>query len=120
MKQSCFFLSFLLTFVLFMPKVAFAYRANSRSFAAIVTAYTSPSKAVTASGTPVSDGVLACPRKYPLGSKFAIEGKIYECRDRLSPKYDYRFDIWKPTRIAARLFGKRQLPVIAVILAKPH
>ena len=120
MKQSYFFLSFLLVFVFFVPKVALAYRDDSRRFVATVTAYSSPSKAVTASGTPGSDGVLACPRKYPLGSKFAIEGKIYECRDRLSRKYDYRFDIWKPTRIAARLFGKRQLPVIAVILANPH
>jgi 3D (Asp-Asp-Asp) domain-containing protein len=119
-KQSYFFLSFLLLFVPFMPKVALAYQADSRPFVATVTAYSSPSKAVTASGTAVSDGVLACPRKYPLGSKFTIEGKIYECRDRLSRKYDNRFDIWKPTRIAALLFGKRKLPVVAVILANPH
>ena len=98
-----------------MPKVALAYQAN---FVATVTAYTSKSKAVTASGTPASDGVVACPRKYPLGSRFAIEGRVYECRDRLSRKYDYRFDIWKPTRLAARLFGKQRLPIVAVILAE--
>ena len=44
-----------------------------------------------------------------------IQGRIYECRDRTSLKYGDRFDIWKPTEIAARLFGKRKLLIVALI-----
>src|SRR5437773_8140784 len=76
---------------------------------------TSSPTAVTASGTRVYDGLLACPRKYPFGTLFAIEGRVYECRDRLSRKYDECFDLWKPTNKAARLFGKRKLLIVALI-----
>lgn len=37
--------------------------------------------------------VVACPRKYPLGTKVQIDGKVYVCLDRLAAKYDNRFDI---------------------------
>jgi len=83
-----------------------------------VTAYsssrreTSPHPHVTASGARVSEGVVACPRKFPFGTKVLIEGKLYECQDRLSRKYDARFDIWKRNARAARAFGKRVLTVI--------
>jgi 3D (Asp-Asp-Asp) domain-containing protein len=117
MKQRCLlFVFFVVSFVL-VPESAFAYRSGTRLLLATVTAYTSSPKAVTASGAPAFDGVVACPRKYPFGSRFEIEGRIYECRDRLSPKYGDRFDIWKPTHRAARLFGKRTLPVVVVMPA---
>ena len=108
----------LLTSFLLVPEAAFAYRnfdARSRLFLGTVTAYTSSPTAATASGTRAFDGLLACTRKYPFGTLFAIEGRIYECRDRLSRKYDDRFDLWKPTNRAARLFGKRKLLIVALI-----
>src|SRR6058998_3416040 len=108
----------LLTSFLLVPEAAFAYRnfdARSRLFLGTVTAYTSSPTAATASGTRAFDGLLACLRKYPFGTLFAIEGRIYECRDRLSRKYDDRFDLWKPTNRAARFFGKRKLLIVALI-----
>jgi hypothetical protein len=122
MKSFVFFFVFLLIILLVGVDPALAYRnppATSRLFIATVTAYTSRPRAATASGVPVSDGIVACPRKYPFGTRVVIEGRIYECRDRLSRKYDDRFDIWKPTRTAARLFGKRHRLVTAVIPPRP-
>jgi hypothetical protein len=86
-------------------------------FRAVVTAYTSTRRQtsshprITASGKRVFDGVVACPRRFPFGTKVLIAGKIYECLDRLNLKYDSRFDIWKPNTRAARVFGKRELPI---------
>ncbi|MDD5353293.1 MAG: hypothetical protein PHS93_09055 [Candidatus Omnitrophica bacterium] len=37
--------------------------------------------------------VVACPREIPLGTWIKIDGKSYQCLDRLHPKYDDRFDI---------------------------
>jgi hypothetical protein len=36
---------------------------------------------------------VACPRKYPLGTVFEIDGFYYTCEDRLAKKYDDRIDI---------------------------
>src|SRR5215510_12656842 len=108
----------LLTSFLLVPEAVFAYGnfgARSRLFLGTVTGYTSSPTAVTASGTRACDGLLACPRKYPFGTLLAIEGRVYECRDRLSRKYDDRFDLWMPTNKAARLFGKRKRLIIALI-----
>jgi hypothetical protein len=86
-------------------------------FRAVVTAYssarrqTSSHPRITASGKKVFDGVVACPRRFPFGTKVLIAGKIYECLDRLNLKYDSRFDIWKPNTRAARIFGKRELAI---------
>ena len=122
MKQFSSFAVFFLLILVLAPDPALAFRnppATSRLFIATVTAYSSSRSARTASGTRASDGIAACPRKYPFGTKVVIEGRTYECRDRLNRKYDDRFDIWKPTRTAARLFGKRQRFVAAVIPANP-
>jgi 3D (Asp-Asp-Asp) domain-containing protein len=98
---------------LLMPQLALAARASSsHTIVATVTAYTSARSSITASGTPVFDGVMACPRKYPFGTRFKIEGKVYKCQDRPSAKYGNRFDIWKPTKVAARAFGKKKLTVV--------
>jgi 3D (Asp-Asp-Asp) domain-containing protein len=66
---------------------------------------------VTASGRPVGDGVIACPRRFPFGTKFRISRRVYVCWDRLHPKYDDRFDIWKPSKQEALEFGRRRLVV---------
>jgi len=84
---------------------------------AVVTAYSSsPDETwgdpfVTASGRPVGDGVVACPRRFPFGTKFRIDRRVYVCWDRLHPKYDDRFDIWKPSKEEALEFGRRQFVV---------
>lgn len=36
---------------------------------------------------------LACPRKYKLGSRFEIYGKVWVCEDRTNKKFDGRFDL---------------------------
>src|SRR5215467_6317131 len=88
------------------------------NFLATVTAYSSTRRqisrhpTITASGKRVANGIVACPRKFPFGTKVSIDGKTYTCQDRLNKKYDDRFDIWKPSTAAARIFGKRKLPVV--------
>ena len=121
MKSYCRLFAFLVLVFQLIPEAAFAYgtrHATTELILGTVTAYTSRPDAVTASGAFPFEGLLACPRKYPLGTLFKIEGKLYECRDRLSRKYEDRFDIWKPTAIAARLFGKRRLLILAMIPAR--
>src|SRR5262249_5731564 len=97
-----------------------AIAVNAVNFTATVTAYsstrrqTSSHPKITASGKHVRDGFIACPRKFPFGTKVTIDGRVYKCQDRLNLKYDSRFDIWKPNTKAARIFGKRELPVVVV------
>jgi 3D (Asp-Asp-Asp) domain-containing protein len=108
---------FLLLGILVLPQLAFASRRSNpqtRNVQAIVTAYTSSRHSVTASGAHVSEGFAACPRRYPFGTRLKIQGRMYECQDRLNSKYDSRFDIWKPTRVAASAFGKRRLTVVLI------
>ncbi len=66
---------------------------------------------ITASGQRVRDGIIACSREYPFGTRFLIEGKLYVCLDRLARKYDHRIDIWKPNKAEALQFGRRELPI---------
>lgn len=86
-------------------------------FYATVTAYSSsPDETwgdpfITASGRRVFDGLVACPRAIPFGTKVRIDDRTYQCYDRLHQKYDDRFDIWMSTKHAALAFGKRQLHV---------
>ncbi len=89
-------------------------------FHATVTAYSSsPDETwgdpfITASGRRVFDGLVACPRALPFGTKVRIGDRTYYCYDRLHRKYDDRFDIWMSTKNAALEFGKRQLLVEVV------
>lgn len=84
---------------------------------AYVTAYTSdPSETddspfITASQTRVRDGVIACPRRFPFGSRVEIEGKEYVCEDRMHPRYTDRFDVWMAEKNDALEWGKRKLQV---------
>ena len=99
------------------PEIVPAIINDALNFTATITAYsstrrqTSSHPKITASGKHVRDGFIACPRKFPFGTKVTIDGRVYECQDRLNLKYDSRFDIWKPNTRAARIFGKRTLPV---------
>lgn len=66
---------------------------------------------ITASGRLVADGVIACPRRFPFGTRFRIGSRVYTYWDRLHPRYDHRFDIWKATKQEALKFGRRLLLV---------
>ena len=86
-------------------------------FRAEVTAYSSsPDETwgdpfITASGRRVADGIVACPRRYPFGTQFRIGPEVYTCWDRLHPRFDHRFDIWKPSKEEALTFGLRRIEV---------
>lgn len=57
--------------------------------------------------------VIACPRKYKLGSRVIIDGKEYICEDRLSEKYPLRWDIWAgDDYYSAIQFGKQRKKII--------
>ena len=82
---------------------------------AVVTAYSSSPRHMTASGAHPHDGVVACPRRYPFGTKVLIYDRSYECLDRLGRKHDNNhFDIWMPAKAAAKKFGKRRILVSVV------
>ncbi|MBI4460895.1 MAG: 3D domain-containing protein [Acidobacteria bacterium] len=84
---------------------------------AIVTAYSSsPDETegdpfITASGQVVRKGIVACSREFPFGTRFLISGEVYECLDRLAPKYNDRIDIWMPTKEEALEYGRKELGV---------
>lgn len=88
---------------------------ESEKFLTVVTAYsssldeTSGDPWITASGERVREGIVACSRKYPFGTRLVIEGDVYECLDRLAPRYDTRVDIWMPSKDAALTYGAREM-----------
>lgn len=59
--------------------------------------------------------ICACPREYEFRTKFLIDGQVYHCEDRLSEKYDYRFDILMNDYDEALEWGKQILLVKRVI-----
>ena len=72
---------------------------------------------LSASQTQVREGIVACPRKYPFGTKFLIEDRVYVCEDRMHKDYHHRFDIWFPEREMAEEWGK-QILIVKVIVEK--
>ena len=94
--------------------VAPASRAELR----IITAYSREETCVgrpdcrMANGKPPSVGYAACSRSIPLGTKIGVLGKVYECGDRLSKKYDDRVDLFVSSYEEAIKFGKRTERVI--------
>ena len=87
---------------------------------ATVTAYTSSVDETdedpwtTASGTTAGPGTIACPSKWPFGTRVEIEGKMYVCEDRMHARYRDKevYDVWLPTKTAAREWGRRQLAIL--------
>jgi len=76
---------------------------------------TDNSPCISASGDNICGrtDVVACPRKYPLGTIFQIDGKDYICLDRLADKYNNRIDIsFDKDIVGARQFGKQTKQVI--------
>lgn len=80
-------------------------------FIAEVTAYTNSVEEtdstpnITASGATVRDGIIACPRKYPFGTLVEIDGREYDCQDRMALRLDHRFDIFMFSKPDAIKFG---------------
>lgn len=75
---------------------------------------TDDSPCISASGLNICETdklICACPRKYPFGTKFLIEGQIYFCEDRLHRKYDDRIDLLMKTKEEAKQWGKQWLEV---------
>lgn len=68
---------------------------------------------LTASGAVTGHGTLACPRKYPFGTKVEIAGKLYTCEDRMAQKYRDRevFDMWTESKSIAYQWGRRNVNV---------
>lgn len=67
----------------------------------------------TASGERVREGVLACPARYEFGTIVEIEGREFECLDRMNKRYrdgDY-FDIWMEHKEMAREWGRQKVEV---------
>jgi|AntRauTorckE6833_2_1112554.scaffolds.fasta_scaffold30872_3 3D (Asp-Asp-Asp) domain-containing protein len=103
-----------------LAAIMFAGNANAETVVATVTAYnTVPSQTV---GDPCEASrkvnicgrrdVVACPRKYDLGTLVEIKGKRYVCLDRTHKKYDGRFDISFDKDVQAALnWGKRRVEV---------
>ncbi|MFA5871864.1 MAG: 3D domain-containing protein [Parcubacteria group bacterium] len=86
------------------------------SFVVNASAYTAAadecgkSDGITASGVKVHRGTLACPRKFPFGTKMEIEGMgIYTCEDRGGAIKDNHVDIYMPTKAEAFGFGRKNL-----------
>ncbi len=63
-------------------------------------------------------GTVACSRKYPLGTMMRIDGKIYECQDRLARRYDNRVDIFVNSSKEALQLGKKKILVEILKLGK--
>ena len=104
-----------------LPGTAVHYEAPhpTTEIQVVVTAYTSSedetddTPEITASGARTRDGIVACPAKYPFGTKVLIKGKEYECQDRMHSRYrdDNNFDIWVETKDEAFKWGRRELVI---------
>ena len=102
-------------------------RPKEEVFVATLTAYTSRAQEtdsdpfISADGNYVYDGLVACSREYPFGTQVIINGRTYNCGDRMARKNDHavnlaltkpRFDIWMEDLSNARQFGRRDLAVV--------
>lgn len=86
----------------------------------VITAYSSTpdqtdsSPFITANGTWVYDGVIAC-NFLPFGTKVHLPDfsgdKIYTVEDRMAKRFSYKMDIWMETRGEALEFGVQKLTV---------
>lgn len=116
--------------VLFFPAQAQPDRPQERqhievieAMPAFVTAYTSSEDEtdedpwITASGERPGPGTVACPSRYPFGTKVEIEGIDYECEDRMASRYrggNY-FDVWHENRGEALEYGRKTIEVLVLV-----
>ena len=69
---------------------------------------------ISASGMNIcetEDLICACPREFEFGTEFFINGRWWNCQDRLHSKYDDRIDLLMHTIEEAKEFGKQKLEV---------
>jgi 3D (Asp-Asp-Asp) domain-containing protein len=92
------------------------YSFPSGSFTINASAYTAAadecgkSDGITASGSKVHRGTLACPPNFPFGTKVDIDGMgIFVCEDRGGAIKGNHVDIYMPTKNEAFAFGRRNL-----------
>lgn len=75
---------------------------------------TDDSPFITAMGTFVRDGVVAA-NFLPLGTVLRIPEifgeKTFVVEDRMNKRYDYRLDLWFPTRAAAKEWGLKKIKI---------
>ncbi len=92
-----------------------------RHFNGLVTAYSStPDQTddtpfITASGTHVHKGTVAC-NFLPFGTRLQFPElfgtQIFIVEDRMAPKNSHKIDIWFPTRQEAKQFGVKRTKVL--------
>lgn len=76
-----------------------------------------PTPCISASGMNICETkkkIIACPRKYPFGTRFLINETIYYCEDRLNIKYDDRIDLFVKDEKEMKKWGKRTIEVIKI------
>jgi len=71
---------------------------------------------ITASGQRTRDGIIACPSRFKFGQEVIINGKTYECQDRMNARYRDKnnFDIWFETKAEAFAWGRRTVEVTII------
>jgi 3D (Asp-Asp-Asp) domain-containing protein len=105
-------------------------RPIEETFTATITAYSSePGQTddtpfISADGNYVYDGLMACPRRYPFGTKVMVNytndtQKIFTCGDRMNLRFDQgkgaeRFDIWMANTSDAKSWGLRKLEITVI------
>jgi 3D (Asp-Asp-Asp) domain-containing protein len=69
---------------------------------------------MTASGKKVAVGMVAGPRRIPLGTRVLIGGVPYTVEDRTAKRYDGRWDIYFQSHKAALIWGKQEKDVVII------
>lgn len=93
---------------------AHAEQQQYKTVNADVTAYSSvPEQTdstpfITASGSHVHPGTLACPPELAFGTKVEIAGETYICEDRMNTKFSERYDIWMASNDDAVAWGLKK------------
>lgn len=66
---------------------------------------------IMANGKEVHEGAVACPTKYKFGTKIKVNGKIYECSDRMAERFrdGEFFDLYMSDIDEALNFGRKTL-----------
>lgn len=107
--------------LLISPQAAMAAENQKVQIAAVVTAYSSSvdetdaTPNINAAGLRPHEGSIACPAKYAFGTTIIIEGKQYQCDDRMAQSLRDKphFDIWVSSKKEAFGFGK-QLAIVTI------
>lgn len=76
-----------------------------------VPAQTDDTPFITASGSHVHPGTLACPPELVFGTKVEIAGETYICEDRMNTKFSERYDIWMASNDDAIEWGIKNMDV---------